>query len=275
MRQGQPSAGLPRAKRTKARVLGADKEGWLEETRQRWRREFVREAAANLLRNGVCIKGCCRVLHCSPGYLYEHARKSVDDAEGRGYIETRKHGSRKGLPSMQELAGVQCCELGCLATLSPAAGAKSWNFLETQHALWAAAEGRKGRLSALLSFMYDTTTGSISSRCMRSFKLQLGVSNYLLQLVHTALVKGHTEELPSELPSELPCSCTGRPRDFGHRHRYDNVVAVLHRRRVAAATLLLAQASTSPPAAAAPAARGWPLGGARLALRRRASITVS
>ena len=122
---------------------------------------------------------------------------------------------------------MQCCELGCLATLSPAAGAKSWNFLETQHALWAAAEGRKGRLSALLSFMYDTTTGSISSRCMRSFKLQLGVSNYLLQLVHTALVKGHTEESVEDKKSRLLAQQHGNAGSQPWNKMKDSVLQLL------------------------------------------------
>ena len=115
-----------------------------------------------LLVAGFCTGSCATLLGVSTWFFAKHCADLLDDIAGlAGRPRRRKHGSRKGLPSLEELGKTKCCDRECLLLFTAA-------DISAQFEEWRSAETRDSQIELLLTHLIDRTTGRLSGRCAAS-----------------------------------------------------------------------------------------------------------
>ena len=151
-------------------MLQRDKDGYFMRTRRGWRKAYLAAQLPNLRKAGCCVNGCAALLHTSKKLLYSLKGGLFQQL---GLLTHRPHGSRRGLPTFDELPSKECCQRGCLSLMCQRPG-----YTAQQHVRYKGADTESKRLDVVLSFLWDPAVGRIMPWCNTSLYLAYGISGY-------------------------------------------------------------------------------------------------
>ena len=161
-------------------LLVHDVDGYFQATRRRWRKAYLSAQLPVLMNAGVCIAACTALLHCSNDMLYAPKRGLL---HAHPELFKRPHGNRIGLPSLDTLPGAACCSRKCLQSMTG-------EHIRAQHEQWKDADTNTKRFNLAARMVWDEGFGRVSSRCFRSFYLQLGWTRERYTSVVSMVVEG-------------------------------------------------------------------------------------